>query len=120
MKRTGPTNPCLKKLIDDLKRKSLELKAPIWKKVAEDLEKPRRRKVEVNLVEIERNASKDETVIVPGVVLGSGELSKPVTIAAWKFSPSAEKKIKKAEGKMMTIEELVKENPKGSGVKVLV
>jgi len=120
MKRTGPTNPYLKKLIEELRKKSLELKAPIWKVIAEKLEKSRRSRVEVNLVSIDRNANKGDTVIVPGVVLGSGELSKPVNIAAWKFSPSAEEKINKAKGKMMTIEELMKENPKGKGVKILV
>jgi len=120
MKRTGPTNPYLRKLIEDLRKKSLELKAPIWKVVAEKLNNPRRGKIEVNLVSIERNAGKSKTIVVPGVVLGSGEITKPVNVAAWKFSPAAEEKIKKAKGSVLTIEELVKENPKGSGVKILV
>jgi len=120
MKRTGPTNPYLKKLIEELKKKSRESKAPIWMDVAEKLERPRRRKVEVNLADIERNANEGEVVIVPGTVLGSGELTKPVIIAAWKFSPGVEEKIRKSKGKTMTIEELSKENPKGSGVKILV
>jgi len=120
MKRTGPTNPYLRKLIEELKKKSLELKAPIWKVVAEKLNNPRRGKIEVNLVRIERNAGRGETIVVPGVVLGSGEITKPVSVAAWKFSPVAEEKIKKAKGNILTIEELVKENPKGSGVKILV
>jgi large subunit ribosomal protein L18e len=119
MRRTGPTNPYLKKLIEELRKKSLELDAPIWKDAAKRLGGSRRKKVEVNLVDIERNANENETVLVPGIVLGSGELTKPINVAAWKFSPSAEQKIKKAKGKMMTIEELVKENPKGSGVKIL-
>lgn len=120
MKRTGPANPYLRELIEELKKKSMELKRPIWKDVAEKLGRPRRRRIELNLADIERNAGKGETVVVPGVVLGSGELTKKVNVAAWKFSPSAEGKIKKAGGEMMTIEELVKENPKGSGVKILV
>ncbi|MEM7826471.1 MAG: 50S ribosomal protein L18e [Candidatus Aenigmatarchaeota archaeon] len=120
MKPTGPTNPYLKKLIEDLKQKSKELKAPIWKAVAEKLEKPRRKKVEVNVYEIERYAKEGETVVVPGVVLGSGEIRKKVRVAAWRFSPKAEEKIKKAGGIVMKIEDLVKENPKGSNVKILV
>jgi large subunit ribosomal protein L18e len=120
MKRTGPTNPYLRKLVEELKKKSFELKAPIWMDVAEKLERPRRRKIEVNLADIERNANKNEIIVVPGVVLGSGELTKPVSVAAWRFSPAAEEKIKKSKGKTMTIEELSKENPKGSGVKILV
>jgi large subunit ribosomal protein L18e len=120
MKPTGPTNPYLKQLIEELKKKSKELKAPIWKVVAENLSKPRRKKVEVNVYEIERYARENETVVVPGVVLGNGEIKKPVNVAAWRFSPQAEEKIKKAGGRVMKIEELVKENPKGSGVKILV
>jgi large subunit ribosomal protein L18e len=119
MKRTGPTNPYLKQLIENLKKKSFEDNAPIWKAVAEKLEKPRRKKIEVNLSDIERNTEKNDTVVVPGVVLSSGELSKPVTIAAWRFSSAAKEKIKKSKGKTLTIEELVKENPKGTGVKIL-
>jgi len=120
MKPTGPTNPYLRKLIEELKKKSLELNAPIWKEVAEKLERSRRKKVEVNLVDIERNANKGETVLVPGIVLGAGELTKSVNIAAWKFSPSAKEKIKKVKGKIITIEELMKETPKGSGVRIMV
>lgn len=118
-KRTGPTNPYLKHLIEDLKTKSRELKAPIWKAVAKKLEKPRRQKIAVNLFHIDRHAEKGDTVLVPGIVLGEGELTKSVNIAAWRFSSSAEKKIKSAKGKMLEIKELVKENPKGSKVKIL-
>jgi large subunit ribosomal protein L18e len=119
MKRTGPTNPYLKKLIEELKKNSRELKAPIWLAIAEKLEKPRRKKVEVNISDVERNAKQNETIIVPGVVLSSGELSKNVKVAAWRFSKKAKEKIEKAGGKCISIEELMKENPKGSNVKIL-
>lgn len=119
MKRTGPTNVYLKHLIESLKKKSMEENSPIWRAVAEKLEKPRRKKIEVNLSDIERNADGKETVIVPGIVLGSGELTKAVNVAAWRFSPSAKEKIKKSKGKTQTIEELIKENSKGTGVKIL-
>lgn len=120
VKRTGPTNPYLRQLIDSLKKKSRELNAPIWEDVAEKLEKPRRSRVEVNVADIERNTGKGETVVVPGIVMSAGELSKPVTVAAWRFTPAAEQKIKKSKGKCLTIEELVKEKPKGTDVKILV
>ena len=120
MKRTGPTNVYVKELIEKLKKKSLELKAPIWKTVAEKLEKPRRRKVEVNLSEIDKNTSNGDTVIVPGVVLGNGSLSKQIRIAAIRFSSSAERKIKESKSEILSIEKLLEENPKGSGIKILV
>ena len=118
-KRTGPTNPYLRQLIENLKKKSLELKAPIWKDTAEKLSKSTRQRVEVNLSDIDRNVTDGETVIVPGVVLASGNLTKKVSVAAWRFSQSAEQKIKSSSAKIMTIEELVKENPKGSNVRII-
>jgi len=119
-KRTGPTNVYLKSLVENLSKKSFESKTPIWRDVAEKLNRPRRSRVEVNLFEIDKNTKEGETVLVPGVVLSNGELTKSVNIAAWKFSSSAQEKIKKSGGKMMGIDELEKENPKGSGVKILV
>ncbi|TAL47543.1 50S ribosomal protein L18e [archaeon] len=114
-KRTGPTNAYLRKLIGQLKSGE----APIWKAVADKLSNPTRQRVEVNLSDISRNAGDASIVVIPGVVLGTGELKKGLTVASWKFSSAATEKIKAANGKTMTIEELVQENPKGTGVKVL-
>lgn len=119
VKRTGPTNPYLRKLIEELKRKSLEAKAPIWKATAQKLSKPRRQRIAVNLSRIDRHTQKNDVVLVPGIVLASGNLSKPLTIAAWKFSKSAREKVLKAKGRCLSIEELVKKNPKGSDVKII-
>jgi large subunit ribosomal protein L18e len=118
-KRTGPTNPLLKALIEDLKRKSIEKQSNFLKDIAEKLNKTRRQRVEVNIAHIERYANKNETVIIPGVVLGYGELSKPVTISAWKFTKPAKQKIEKSKGKAISIEELVDKNPRGTKVKIL-
>jgi large subunit ribosomal protein L18e len=120
VKRTGPTNPMLKKLIEELRKKSLEENVKIWKRVAEILERPTRRRAEINLKHIEREAKERETLVVPGVVLSEGELKKKVTIAAWRFSAKAKEKIEKAGGRAISIEELIKENPKGSNVRIMV
>jgi len=119
VKRTGPTNPILKTLIEDLSRKSIETSSNFLKEIAEKLNKPRRQRIEVNIAQIERHTKKDETVIIPGVVIGYGELTKPVTICAWKFSKPAVEKIQKSKGKAMSIEELVEKNPRGTNVKIL-
>ncbi len=116
VKRTGPTDTHKRALITKLKK----TKIPIWKDVAEKLKSPRGRKVEVNVRSIDKHAKENETVVIPGVVLGSGEIIKKVSVAAWKFSPSAEKKIKTAKGNTMSIEELVKKNPKGSNLRIMV
>lgn len=119
VKRTGPTNPYLRELIDFLRRKSAEVNAPIWKAVAKKLERPTRQRIEVNLSRIERFAKENETIVVPGVVLGTGFLTKKLTVAAWRFSQSAKKKIEEAGGKPIGIKELVEENPKGSNVRIM-
>lgn len=102
------------KIVRELKK----LKEPAWERVVEELTGPARRGNEVNLSSIERYST--GTVLVPGTVLGTGELSKPVKVAALKFSKSAKEKITRAGGKTMTITELAKENPKCSNVKIMV
>ena len=119
VKRTGPTNPLLIITIEKIRKKAFESNSDFLKDLAEKLNKPRRKRVEVNLVHIDRHTEKGETVVVPGIVLGYGGLSKPVNVAAWKFSKGAEEKITASKGKVMTIEELVEKNPKGTKVRIM-
>jgi len=83
---SSKTNPKLQNLIADLKSVSRDSGANVWQDIAARLEKPRRTHAEVNLGRIERYAQEDETVVVPGKVLGSGVLEKNVTVAAVDFS----------------------------------
>jgi len=119
VRRTGPTNIVLRKLITRLKKEANANNAPIWDYVAELLSRPARRRPVVNLSRIERYASDGETILVPGKVLGAGILRKKVTVAAAAFSEKALEKIISAGGRALTIEELLQENPKGSGVRVM-
>jgi len=96
-------NPVLKKEIESLSQAGIE--APVWKAVAKGLNRPRRRRYEVNLSRIEKFAKQNDTIIVPGIVLGEGEIRKHVTVAALKFSSEARKKIEKAGGKCLAIEQ---------------
>jgi large subunit ribosomal protein L18e len=115
----NPLNPELNKLIDLLRRKYRENRARIWRRIAEDLNKSKRSRVVLNVGEIAKYTSDRDTVAVPGKVLGSGTINHKVTVAAFKFSPQARKKIEKAGGKCIGIAELIKENPKGTNVKLL-
>lgn len=119
MKRTGPTNIWLRLLASKLNKYSNLYKARVWKRVAEELMGPTRRRVEVNLSLINREAREGMTVVVPGSVLGAGSIKKPVKVAAYRFSASAKKKIEEAGGKAITLEELLEENPSGKGVILL-
>ncbi len=114
-----PENPVVASLIKALKVASNKNEAPIWRTVSKKLQRPRRRKVVVNLSKISRYTKEGEAVVVPGKVLGSGDLDRPITIAAVAFSKSAQEKIKAANGKVMKIMDLVKENPKGSKVRII-
>ncbi len=119
VKRTGPTDINLRRLIRYLRKKSNEEGVKIWKDIAWRLEKPRRQRAEVNVSKINRYTKEGDTVIVPGSVLGAGKLEHKVTVAAWKFSETAKKKIVEAGGEVLTIEELIERNPKGSGVTIM-
>ena len=118
-KVTKKTNPMLIALIQDLKRKSYENDAPIWKDIALRLEKPSRNWSEVNLDRIDKYIKENETALIPGKVLSSGNLTKKISIAAWSFSEKSIEKIKKAGGKHMSIEDLVKNNPKAKDIRIL-
>jgi len=118
MIRTGPTSIQTRKLIIELKKLAVKQKVNIWKKVAEDLSRPTRNRSEVSIAKIDRNARKGETILVPGKVLSSGDLSQKITVAALMFSAKAKEKIN-ASGNAITIQELIKSNPKGQKVRIL-
>ena len=112
------TNPRLNSLIAELNAVSRDSGANVWADIADRLEKPRRTHAEVNLGRIERYAREDETVVVPGKVLGSGVLQKNVTVAAVDFSSTARTKIEQV-GDAVTLEQLAEQNPDGSDVRVI-
>jgi len=112
------TKPRLNSLIADLKSAARNSGGDVWSDVAQRLEKPRSTHAEVNLGRIERYAQDDETVVVPGKVLGSGALRKDVTVAAVDFSGTAQTKIEQV-GDTMKLEEALEENPDGSNVRVI-
>jgi large subunit ribosomal protein L18e len=113
------TNPHLQHLIEVLRSTSAKEGVGVWKRVASDLSKGTSHRRVVNLSRINRNAKKDEHVIIPGKVLASGELTQPVHVAAYAFSTSAKEKIEQANGSIMTIHQLLEKNPKGKEVRIL-
>jgi large subunit ribosomal protein L18e len=112
-KITGPSNYYIRKLIRDL----WKTKIKIWKKISKKLSGPRRNRVIANLYRINKKTKKNDIIVIPGKVLGTGELDHNLTIACLEYSKSAKKKIESSGSKLLTIEELLEQNPKGSGVK---
>lgn len=115
MKR-GPESSGVLEVVELLKKKK---EGRIWKRVLSIIISPRRNRPSVNISRIDLLAKENETIVVPGKVLGAGRMTKPVTVSALLFSDSARKGIENAGGKCLSIKELVEGNPKGSGVRVI-
>lgn len=119
MKRTGPTNPLLRDLIGELKKRSNEQSVNLWKRIAVDLEKSTRQRRIVNLSRINRYTKENDVIVVPGKVLGSGTLNHKLTISAYQFSEQAKDKIEKVGAKIVPLLELSKEKPDGKRLKII-
>ncbi|MFH1229222.1 MAG: 50S ribosomal protein L18e [Candidatus Aenigmatarchaeota archaeon] len=119
-KPTGPTNPILKGMIEDIRNRGYREKIPFLIKLADEMEKPRRIRAEADLSKLNRVCKENETIVIPGKLLSSGILKKKLRVAAASFSMSSIEGIRKAGGVTMTIEELVKENPKGTDVRIVI
>ncbi len=107
------TNPTLTDTI------YLALKNPAWKPLAQRLSSSTRRYASVNLSFIDKSTKVGDTVVVPGKVLGTGDLTKKVRICALSFSSSAREKAKKSKSELITLSQEIKENPKANGIKVI-
>lgn len=108
-------NPELKELIILLRKQ----KKPLWQKVASLLARPRKKAITVNLDKLNKVTKADDVVIVPGKVLGQGNLDHKLTIAALKFSTSAKQKLEKKD--TITIPDLIErlKATKGIAVKII-
>ncbi|MEM3405594.1 MAG: 50S ribosomal protein L18e [Candidatus Pacearchaeota archaeon] len=85
------------------------------KEIAELLSKPRRKKIEINISEIEKKAKEGDIIIVPGKVLSSGDITKKVKIIALSFSEKAITKLKKAGCEISFIGDEIKKNKEIKG-----
>lgn len=109
----------MQQLIADLKQAALKQDAPLWRRIADDLEKSTRQRRMVNIYKLDKYAKDGETLIVPGKVLGTGDLSRKIKVAAFNFSKQAVEKISKSGGKALAISDVLKENPKGENVRIM-
>ena len=96
MQKTKKSNLDLVSTINELKEASRKNDAPIWRSIAKKLEGPSRNWPIVNISKIEYNISKNGKAVIPGKILGSGNLSKKVTVSAYSFTKTAVQKIDKA------------------------
>ncbi|WP_309492480.1 50S ribosomal protein L18e [Candidatus Hecatella orcuttiae] len=117
--RKAEVNPERAALTRLLRKEARARKVKLWRRVAELLEKAKRRRIAVNLSTINRHTERGDQVVVPGKTLSAGLLTHPVTVAAFSFSAKARKKIEEAGGKCLKLEEMLSINPEGKKVKLL-
>lgn len=114
--KTNAENERLLSILDILRKEQ----KPFWRRVAELLAKPKRRRVEVNISKIEKLAKEGDTVVVPGKVLGNGRLTKKVNVVAFNFSESAKRMIESAGAKCVDIEEYYKKNKEAKDAMIVI
>ena len=102
-----------------LRRASKKNKAPIWRALERELARPRRNRREVNVGALAVNTDDGQVIVVPGKVLGSGEIGHKLTLCAITISESATKKIIACGGKLVSLSNLVEQYPDGKGVRVI-
>jgi large subunit ribosomal protein L18e len=111
---TERSNKILRSQVVALERKGRKEKLAIWRDAARYLAAPHSTETEVNVGHLSRLG--DGPLVVPGKVLGTGPIDKKLVVGAFSFSSSARRKIEAAGGEAISIEELLKRYPEGSGV----
>jgi len=91
----------------------------LWVDISKRLCRPTRKMPEVNLWKLDMHTKDGDVVVVPGKVLGDGNLGHKITVSALKFSKKAYNEIIKSGGDAITIEELVERNPQGKNVIIM-
>lgn len=91
-----------------------------WNEVAGLLSGSRRKRININLNELNGvEAQEKDILVIPGKVLSEGNVDKRIKIVALGFSERAKEKLLKAGCKVSSIFEEIKSNPTGKDIKVL-
>lgn len=103
----------------ELHSASKKNKAPIWSRLAELALKPSSAKKTVNLSQIDKLTKDGDIIMVPGKVLGTGNMSHKITLCSFSISNSGAQKVIQAGGKIQSSSELIKSHPTGKGVVII-
>ena len=95
------------KLGNDLRSHSRKSTQRIWKISSQKVLTARKNRPEVNVGEISRNSKEGSRVLVPGKVLGIGNIDHKVTVGAYSFSKDARKKISSSGGSCLSLREFM-------------
>jgi len=97
----------------------LAYKNPSWMKLAKLLSQSTRKHSSVNLMEIDKQTSLGDSVLVPGKVLSLGEVTKKIKICSFGISKEALEKLKKTKSEWVNITDEIKRNPKAEALKII-
>ncbi len=91
----------------------------VWADISETLLSPRKNRPSVNVGEISRHTSEGSRVVVPGKVLGGGNMNHKITVAAFSFSDNARSKIVNAGGNPLSLSEFMNSKPNVKDVVII-
>lgn len=107
------TNPLVLEILNEGRNNAY------WSKITKILSSSTRNYSSVNLTEIDKQTTPGDTVVIPGKVLSSGNLTKKVRICALSISPNAKDKLKESKSEYVLILDEMKKNAKAEGIKLI-
>ncbi len=113
------TNQVVLQMARELKGASRKNNAPIWLRLAELALKPSSARRTINIGQIDKFVKDNDVIVVPGKVLGTGNLSHKITLCSFSISNTGAKKILQSGGKILSFTELIKGHPTGKGVTII-
>jgi large subunit ribosomal protein L18e len=113
------TNQVVIQMAKELKQASTKNDAPIWSKLAKLALKTSVSRRVVNLTKINQVTKENAVIVVPGKVLGTGNVLHKITLSSFSISNSAAKKIIESGGTIISFSEMIKKFPTGKGVIII-
>jgi large subunit ribosomal protein L18e len=112
-------NQVVIQMAKELKQASTKNDAPIWLKLAKLALKTSVSRRVVNLTHINEVTKEGEVIVVPGKILGTGNVSHKITLSSFSISNSAAKKIIESGGAIISFKEMIEKFPTGKGVRII-
>ena len=90
-----------------------------WLEVAGLISRPRRKRINLNLSEVDKHSKEGDKILVPGKVLSQGEIKKKIKVIALNFSEKAKEKLLNAKCELIYIADEIKNNSEAKNIKIL-
>lgn len=97
----------------------LARKSKGWAEIVKIVSGSTRKYSSVNLEQIDKESKAGDTIIVPGKVLSSGNLTKKVKICSLSISKDAKEKLKETKSEYSSLLDEIKSNSKATGIKII-